>query len=120
MSIRRCPKTVDGKLTLGENIADLSGLAIAFKAYQISLEGKSSPVLDGFTGEQRFFIGWGQVWRRKYRDAELLRRLLTDPHSPSLYRANGPIMNMDAFYDAFGVQPEHRLFKPKEERIQIW
>ncbi|MCA9196812.1 MAG: hypothetical protein KDA87_04710 [Planctomycetales bacterium] len=113
-------KTVDGKLTLGENIADLSGLAIAFKAYQISLEEKLSRVLDGFTGEQRFFIGWAQVWRRKYRDAELLRRLLTDPHSPSLYRANGPIMNMDAFYDAFDVQPEDRLFKPKEERIQIW
>lgn len=113
-------KTVNGKLTLGENIADLSGLAIAFKAYQISLEGEESPKIAGWSGNQRVFLGWSQVWRRKYRDAEMLRRLLTDPHSPSWYRANGPVTNIDAFYEAFDVRSGDKLFKPKEERIKIW
>ncbi len=113
-------KSVNGQLTLGENIADLSGMSIAFKAYQLSLGGKKSPVIDSWTGEQRFFIGWSQVWRRKYRDAELVRRLLTDPHSPSRYRTNGPVMNLDAFYDAFDVKPGDALFKPAAERIRIW
>ena len=81
---------LNGELTLGENIGDLSGMAVAFKAYKISLNGKTAPVIDGFTGDQRFFLGWAQVWRRKYRDAELLKRLVTDPHSPSEFRANGP------------------------------
>ncbi len=113
-------KNVDGQLTLGENIADLSGLAIAHKAYKISLNGKESPKLDNWTGDQRFFLGWSQVWRRKYRDAEMMRRLLTDPHAPSWYRANGPVINIDAFYDAFTLKPEDALFRPKEERIKIW
>ena len=113
-------KYVDGKLTLGENIADLSGLAIAHKAYRLSLDGKEPPVIDGWTGDQRFFLGWSQAWRRKYRDAEMMRRLLTDPHAPSWYRANGPVINIDAFYDAFDVQPEDALYRPKEERIKLW
>ena len=113
-------KKVNGKLTLGENIADLSGMAIAFKAYRISLGGKDGPVLDGYTSNQRFFLGWGQIWRRKYRDAELVKRLVTDPHSPSHFRGNGPVTNLDAFYEAFNVKPGDKLFKPKEERIQIW
>jgi predicted metalloendopeptidase len=113
-------KKVNGKLTLGENIADLSGMAIAFKAYRISLGGKDGPVLDGYTSSQRFFLGWSQIWRRKYRDAELVKRLVTDPHSPSHFRANGPVTNLDAFYEAFQVKPGDKLFKPKEERIQIW
>ncbi|MEM7312122.1 MAG: M13-type metalloendopeptidase, partial [Planctomycetota bacterium] len=113
-------KNVNGQLTLGENIADLSGLAIAYKAYKLSLGGKPAPVIDGFTGDQRFFLGWSQVWRRKYRDAEMMRRLLTDPHSPSWYRANGPVINIDAFYDAFNVKPEDALYKAPEERIRIW
>ncbi len=113
-------KNVDGQLTLGENIADLSGLAIAHKAYNLSLKGKDAPVIDGWTGDQRFFLGWSQVWRRKYRDAEMMRRLLTDPHAPSWYRANGPVINIDAFYSAFEVKPEDALFRPKEERIRIW
>jgi predicted metalloendopeptidase len=113
-------KKLNGRLTLGENIADLSGMAIAFKAYRISLSGKEGPVLDGYTSSQRFFLGWSQIWRRKYRDAELLNRLVTDPHSPSHFRANGPVTNLDAFYEAFNVKPGDKLFKPKEERIQIW
>lgn len=113
-------KKLNGRLTLGENIADLSGMAIAYKAYQISLGGKEGPVIDGYTSSQRFFLGWAQIWRRKYRDAELIKRLVTDPHSPSHFRANGPVANLDAFYDAFNVQPGDKLFKPKAERIQIW
>ena len=113
-------KRVNGQLTLGENIADLSGMSIAYKAYKLSLDGEKSPVIDGWTGEQRFFLGWGQVWRRKYRDAEMIRRLLTDPHSPSEYRANGPVINMDEFYDAFDVKQGDRMYKPKSERIKIW
>lgn len=113
-------KYVDGKLTLGENIADLSGLAIAHRAYRISLDGKEAPELDDWTGDQRFFLGWSQVWRRKYRDAEMMRRLLVDPHAPSWYRANGPVINIDAFYDAFNVQPDDALYRPKSERIKIW
>ena len=113
-------KHVNGELTLGENIADLSGMSIAFKAYQLSLDGQSAPMIDEWTGSQRFFLGWAQIWRRKYRDAEMIRRLLTDPHSPSRYRANGPLTNVDAFYEAFDVQPGDGLYRPKADRIQIW
>lgn len=113
-------KRLNGELTLGENIADLSGLAIAHQAYRLSLQGQPAPVIDGWTGDQRFFLGWSQLWRRKYRDAELLRRLLTDPHSPSRFRANGPVTNIDAFYEAFNVQPGDQLYRPIEARIRIW
>ncbi len=113
-------KKVNGELTQGENIADLSGLEISFKAYHLSLNGKESPVIAEWTGDQRFFLGWSQVWRRKYREAEMIKRLLTDSHSPSRYRANGPVMNIDAFYQAFDVKPGDRLYKPTEERIKIW
>jgi putative endopeptidase len=111
---------LNGELTLGENIGDLSGMAIAFKAYQLSLGGKPAPEIDGFTGQQRFFLGWAQVWRRKYRDEELLKRLLTDPHSPSEFRTNGPSSNIDAFYDAFGVKPGDKMYRPPEQRVRIW
>jgi len=111
---------INGELTLGENIGDLSGMAVAFKAYQISLNGKPAPEIDGFTGQQRFFLGWAQVWRRKYRDAELLKRLVTDPHSPSEFRANGPASNIDAFYDAFAVAPSDRMYRAPNERVKIW
>lgn len=113
-------KHINGELTLGENIADLSGLAIAYKAYRLSLNGKEAPVIDGYTGDQRFFMGWAQVWRRKYRDAEMLKRLLTDPHSPSQYRANGAPINSDAFQKAFDIKPGDKLYKPEAERIRIW
>jgi predicted metalloendopeptidase len=113
-------KYVNGQLTLGENIADLSGLTIAYKAYKLSLNGQPSPELLGWTGEQRFFLGWSQVWRRKYRDAEMVRRLLIDSHSPSLFRANGPVTNITAFQEAFQLQPGDALYKPEAERLQIW
>jgi len=111
---------LNGELTLGENIGDLSGMAVAFKAYKISLGGKPAPEIDGFTGDQRFFLGWAQVWRRNYRDAELLKRIVTDPHSPSEFRANGPSSNIDAFYDAFGVKAGDLLYRAPNERVKIW
>ncbi len=113
-------KAVNGQLTLGENIADLSGLSIAHKAYRLSQTGQPAPVLDGWSGDQRFFLGWAQIWRRKYRDAEMVRRLLTDPHSPSRYRANGPVANLDAFYEAFEVREGDGLYRPARDRIRIW
>jgi putative endopeptidase len=113
-------KRLNGKLTLGENIADLSGMAIAFKAYKISLGNSDGPEIDGHSASQRFFLGWAQVWRRKYRDDEMVRRLVIDPHSPSEFRANGPVINLDVFYEAFALKPGDKLYLPKEERIQIW
>jgi predicted metalloendopeptidase len=113
-------KAVNGKLTLGENIADLSGLAIAYKAYKISRKSKKAEEYAGWNGSQLFFVGWSRVWARKYREAEMVRRLLTDPHSPSQFRANGPITNIDAFYEAFDVKEGDKLFKPKSDRIKIW
>ncbi len=111
---------VNGPLTLGENISDLGGLTIAYYAYNKSLGNAPSPVIDGFTGEQRFFLGWAQVWARKYRDDEMRRRLLTDPHSPSEYRANGVVANMPEFYSAFDVKPGDRLWREDTVRAQIW
>jgi len=111
---------VNGQLTLGENIGDLSGLAVAYKAYKLSLDGKPAPVLDGFTGDQRFFIGWGQVWARNYRDDELRKRLKTDPHSPSEYRANGILRNMPAYQQAFDVKPGDGMYLPPEQVVRIW
>jgi len=111
---------VNGRLTLGENIADLGGLTIAYYAYKMSLGGKEAPVIDGMTGDQRFFAGWAQVWRRKYRDEELRRRLLTDPHSPSRYRVIGVMPNMSEFYAAFNVKEEDKLYLPENERVKIW
>ncbi|MFM8518690.1 MAG: M13 family metallopeptidase [Nevskiaceae bacterium] len=112
-------RTINGNLTLGENIGDLSGLAVAYKAYQLSLAGRTAPVIDGFTGPQRFFLGWAQVWRRKYRDEELRSRLITDSHSPSEYRCNGVVTNMTEFYEAFAVQPSDRLYRPPADRVKI-
>jgi predicted metalloendopeptidase len=111
---------VNGELTLGENIGDLGGLTIAYKAYQLSLHGKNAPLMDGFNGDQRFFLGWGQVWGRKYRDEALLQRLITDPHSPSEFRTNGVVKNMPEFYRAFGVADGDQLYLPAEKRVKIW
>ncbi|MCR9197072.1 MAG: hypothetical protein NXI04_00345 [Planctomycetaceae bacterium] len=113
-------KPLNGRLTLGENIADLSGMAISYKAYILSLEGKEAPVIDGFTGPQRFFLGWSQIWRRLYRDEDLVRRLVIDPHSPSQFRANGPVINFNPFYEAFDVKAGDKLYKQPGDRIQIW
>jgi len=111
---------LNGKFTLGENIGDLGGLSVAYTAYKLSLEGKPSPVIDGFTGEQRFFIGWGQVWRRKYREAEMRKRIKTDPHSPSQYRCNGIVSNLDGFYEAFDVKPQTPMYIAPDKRVRIW
>jgi putative endopeptidase len=110
---------VKGELTLGENIADLAGLTVAYSAYQLSLGGKPAPVIDGLTGDQRFFLGWAQVWRRSYREQELANRLVTDPHSPSEFRT-AVVRNLDVWYDAFKVQPGQKLFLPSEQRVKIW
>ena len=111
---------VNGELTLGENIADNSGLAIAHKAYMLSLQGRSAPVMDGLTGEQRFFAGWAQVWRSKARQQEEIRLLAVDPHSPAQFRAWGAAVNQAAFYDAFAVKPGDRMYLPPEKRVTIW
>lgn len=111
---------VNGELTLGENIADLSGATVSYKAYIRSLGGKPAPVMDGYTGEQRFFLGLAQAWRTKYRDEALAARLASDPHSPPRYRVNGVVPNMDPFYSAFDVKEEHALFLAPEKRVTIW
>ncbi|HEU4406738.1 MAG TPA: M13 family metallopeptidase [Polyangiaceae bacterium] len=110
---------VKGALTLGENIADLAGLTIAYDAYKLSLGGREAPALDGLTGDQRFFLGWAQVWRRLYREKELSNRLVTDVHSPSEYRV-AVVRNLDAWYAAFNVKPGEALFLSPDERVKIW
>jgi predicted metalloendopeptidase len=111
---------VNGALTLGENIADLSGLAISYKAYQLSLKGKTAPVIDGYTGAQRFFLGWGQVWRNKYREDRARQLLTIDPHSPTQFRGDGPPSNIKAFYDAFDVKPGDKMYRAPSDRVKIW
>jgi putative endopeptidase len=111
---------VNGAFTVGENIGDLGGLSIALLAYQLSLKGAEAPVIDGLTGVQRVFFGWAQVWRTKSRDAEAIRRLATDPHSPPEFRCNGVVRNIDAYYDAFGVTEDDELFLEQAARVRIW
>jgi neprilysin/putative endopeptidase len=111
---------VNGAFTVGENIGDLGGLSIALLAYRLSLQGQEAPVIDGLTGEQRVFYGWAQVWRTKSREAEAIRRLAVDPHSPPEFRCNGVIRNMDAFYDAFDVGKDDELYLEPERRVHIW
>jgi putative endopeptidase len=110
---------VQGKLTLGENIADLAGLTVAWDAYNASLGGKPAPVIDGTSAGQRFYLGWAQVWRRSYREANLRQRLLTDPHSPSEQRA-ATVRNLDPWYDAFKPQPGQKLYLAPDQRVRIW
>jgi putative endopeptidase len=112
--------TVNGRLTLGENIGDLAGLAIAYKAYRISLNGQEPEVLDGLTGEQRFFASWAAGWRQVIRPEEAIRRLATDPHSPNEFRTNAIAKNLDAFHDAFDVSEQDGMWMPPEERVSIW
>src|SRR5690606_14931718 len=111
---------VNGDLTLGENIGDLGGLTVALKAYEISLDGKPAPVLDGFTGEQRVLISWAQVWRAKYRDEALKQRLATDPHSPPYIRVIGLLPNIPQFYTAFDIKEGDAMYLAPEKRVKIW
>ncbi|MGH7523555.1 MAG: M13 family metallopeptidase [Gemmatimonadales bacterium] len=111
---------VNGRLTMGENIGDLSGLSIALRAYHLSLGGKPAPVLDGFTGDQRFFLAIAQVWRGKYRDGAMRQQVLSNPHSPPRWRVIGPMRNIDAWYDAFDVKPGDRYYLAPDQRVRIW
>ncbi len=111
---------INGRLTMGENIGDLSGIAVAYRAYKISLNGKTAPVVGGFTGDQRFFLGYAQIWRTKARDEALRNQLLTDSHSPGQYRAFVPLTNIDAFYTAFNLKPGDKLYRAPEDRVRIW
>ncbi len=111
---------VNGRLTLGENIGDVGGLSLAYRAYKLSLNGKEAPVIDGLTGDQRFFLAWAQVWRSQQREDAARQRLRTDPHSPEQYRTNGAVRQMDAWYEAFNVTADDALYLPPEERVHIW
>jgi putative endopeptidase len=112
--------TINGRLSLGENIADLSGVGIAWRAWQRSLGGREAPVLDGYSGAQRFFLGYGQIWRVQFREAALRRQLLTGPHSPGEFRANGSVANFQPFYEAFGLREGDGLWRPAAARIRVW
>ena len=111
---------IDGNFTLGENIGDIGGLSLAFRAYKMSLAGEEAPIIDGLTGDQRFFLSWAQVWQRKYREDALIQRLTSDPHSPSEFRVNGVVRNFDEWYEAFDVEEGDILYLPPEERVRIW
>jgi putative endopeptidase len=109
-----------GKNTLGENIADLAGLTIALKAYHISLHGQPAPVLDGFTGDQRFFLSYGQIWRGKYHDSALRAQILGDEHAPGKFRVIGTTRNDDAWYAAFAIKPDAKYYLPPDKRVHLW
>lgn len=111
---------VNGALTIGENIGDLGGLGIAWKAYLLSLDGQEPPVIDGLTGAERFFLSWAQAWQQKGRDEEVIRLLAIDPHAPNEFRCNQIVRNIQAFYDTFGVTESDRLWLAPEERVTIW
>ena len=112
--------SINGEFTLGENIGDLGGITIALLAYEMSLDGKEPPVIDGFTGMQRVFLGFAQIWRGIVRDEELRRRIATDPHSPKVYRTNGSVRNVPEWYEAFDVRKTDALYLPPEARVKIW
>ncbi|HEY4281657.1 MAG TPA: M13-type metalloendopeptidase [Chthoniobacterales bacterium] len=111
---------VNGELTMGENIADLGGVVLALEAYRTSLKGQEAPIVDGFTGEQRVLLGWAQAWRGKVSDDFVRKQVVSDPHSPRQFRVNGPMRNVDTWYDAFKVQPGEKLFITPNDRVKIW
>lgn len=111
---------LNGQLTMGENIGDLGGLTMAYTAYKLSLNGQEAPVIDGFTGDQRFFLAWAQVWRAMARDDDTRQRLVTDPHSPPEFRTNGVVRNIDEWYAAFDVKSDDALYLPPDQRVKIW
>ena len=112
---------LNGKLTLGENLADLSGVEAAYAAYQkyVAIHGEPL-VIDGLTGDQRFFIAYAQAWQDKDREDALRQQIITNPHSPAKYRVNGVVRNVDAWYKAFNVQPGDKLYLPLEQRVHVW
>ena len=111
---------VNGQLTLGENLADIGGLAIAYDAFKLTKQGRGNELIDGFTPDQRFFLGFAQVWRIKNRVEQIRARITTDPHSPEMYRINGPTVNFTPFYAAFGVKPGDKMYLKPEQRVKIW
>jgi putative endopeptidase len=111
---------LNGRLTAGENIGDLGGLTVAYAAYKLALNDAEAPVLDGFTGDQRFFLSWAQVWRELRREESLRNRVMSNPHSPAMFRVIGVVRNMDEWYAAFDVQPGDKLYLAPEERVKIW
>lgn len=111
---------VNGSLTQGENLADIGGIAIAYQAFKNTPEGKSTTKIDGFTPDQRFFLSFGQVWRIKTRDESMRMRISADPHSPEMYRVNGPVSNTQAWYDAFNIKPGDKMYRPENERVKVW
>jgi len=111
---------INGQLTLGENIGDNSGLAIAYKAYKLSLGGKDARMIDGLTGEQRFYAGFAQSWREKVRDNQEIVYIKTNPHAPKEFRVNGAFRNQPGFYEAFGVKEGDAMYLPPEQRVIMW
>jgi putative endopeptidase len=111
---------IKGALTLGENLADLGGINVAYEAYKKTKEGQSNEKIDGFTGDQRFFLSFAQVWRGSMRPEALAQQLTTDPHSPGKYRTDGTVVNIDAWYKAFDIKPGDKMYKAPEDRIKIW
>jgi predicted metalloendopeptidase len=111
---------INGRLTLGENIGDLGGVQIAYHAYRLSLGGKEAPVMDGLTGDQRFFLGFSQIWRGMLREELMAQVLASNPHSPDEFRVNGTLRNVDAWYEAFDVKPGDDMYLPPAERVKIW
>jgi putative endopeptidase len=111
---------VIGRNTLGENIADLAGLTISLKAYHLSLGGKPAPVLDGYSGDQRFFLSYGQIWRSTYRDSAMRTQVLSNEHAPPQFRVISATRNMDAWYSAFGAKPGEKYYLPPEQRVHLW
>jgi putative endopeptidase len=111
---------INGTLTMGENIGDMSGLEVAYTAYEMSLGGKPAPVIDGLTGEQRFFLAFAQAWRGKQREEAIKSQVATDPHSPRRFRIIGPLRNLDAWYAAFGIGPDSKFYLPPDQRVRIW
>jgi putative endopeptidase len=111
---------LNGRLTAGENIGDVGGLTVAHAAYKLSLNGKTPPVLDGYTGEQRFFLSWAQVWRELERDESLRNLVMSNPHSPAHFRIYGVVRNIDDWYTAFDVKPEDKMYLAPEQRVKIW
>jgi putative endopeptidase len=111
---------INGDLTMGENIGDMSGLEVAYEAYKMALGGKPAPVIDGLTGDQRFFLAFAQAWRGEQREDAIKTQVASDPHSPRRYRVIGPLRNLDAWYKAFNIGADSKFYIAPEQRVRIW